>query len=79
MLVEGPSEVDIEQLLVVDGQPHHPTGKPKVAQVIWVDIRQTVGLKCCTCDITCKTFINISHYTQDSFDTYTEPRLLITC
>ena len=52
MFVERPCEVDIEKLLVVDGQPHHPTGKPEVAQVIGIDVRQTVWLKCCTYNIT---------------------------
>ena len=50
MFVERPCEVDIEKLLMVDGQPHHPTSKPEVAQVIRIDVRQTVRLKCCTYD-----------------------------
>ena len=50
MFVERSCEVDIEKLLVVDGQPHHPTSKPEVAQVIGIDVRQTVWLKCCTYD-----------------------------
>ena len=49
MFVEGPGEVDIEQLLVLDGQPHQTTSKLEVAQVIRVYVRQTVGLECGTC------------------------------
>ena len=38
VLVERPGKVDIEQLLVVDGQSHHPTRKTEVAEVVWVHI-----------------------------------------
>ena len=34
VLVERPGKVDIEQLLVVDGQGHHPTRKMEVAEVV---------------------------------------------
>ena len=45
MFVEGPCEVDIEQLLVVDSQAHHPTSELEVAEVIRVDIREAVRLE----------------------------------
>ena len=48
VFVEGPCEVDVEQLFVVDCQTHHPPGKSEVAEVIWVDVGQTVRLKCST-------------------------------
>ena len=38
MFVEGPGEVDIEQLLMLDGQTHHPPCKLEVAEVVRVDI-----------------------------------------
>ena len=46
VLVEGPGEVDIEELLVVDGQSHHPTSKTEVAEVVWVHVRMAIGLEC---------------------------------
>ena len=48
VLVERPGEVYVEELLVVDGQAHHPTSKIEVAEVVRVDIGQTVRLECCT-------------------------------
>ena len=45
MLVEGPGEVDIEELLVVDGQRHHPPSKTEVAKVVWVHVRMAIGLE----------------------------------
>ena len=48
VLVERPGEVDVEELFVVDGQTHHPAGKTEVAEMVRIDIRQAIGLKCCT-------------------------------
>ena len=46
MFVEGPGEVDIEQVLMKYGQSHHPPGKLEVAEVVRVHVRMTVRLKC---------------------------------
>ena len=45
MFVERSSEVDIEQLLVIEGQSHETAGKLEVAEVVWIHIRQTVRLE----------------------------------
>ena len=48
MLVEGSGEVHVEQLLVVDGEGHHPASETEVAEVVGVNIGVAVGLKCGT-------------------------------
>ena len=48
VFVEGSGEVHVEELLVVDGKGHHPASKPEVAEVVWINIRVTIGLECST-------------------------------
>ena len=48
MLVEGSGEVHVEQLLVVDGEGHHPASETEVAEVVGVNIGVAVGLECGT-------------------------------
>ena len=45
MFVEGPGEVDIEQLLVIESQSHETPSKLEVAEVVRIHIRQTVWLE----------------------------------
>lgn len=50
MFVEWPGEVDIEELLVLDGKAHHPPRKLEVTQVVRIHVWQAVWLKSGTYD-----------------------------
>ena len=48
MFVKGSGEVHVEELLMIDGEGHHPAGKTEVTKMVWINIRVTVGLECGT-------------------------------
>ena len=49
MLIKGPCEVYIEELLVVDGQTHDGSSEAEIVEMVRVDVGHAVGLEGGSC------------------------------